>query len=1047
MKKQLKRIMSAMLAVMLVVTALFAAPASEVKAASGITEAAGHLESAYVEWAPISGASGYNVYVRSLSTSNEPYVQLDTELIRQYSGYWRADAVGLKAGCYIMKVVPVINGTPDTSKALTTSTLTVEAHDRTGFAFSKDSVTGGSGIGAYNDDGTLKSDAVVLYVTESTKNSVTMDVKTSNSASTSCTGISAIVKAMQKGYETRPVCIRLIGTVTASGMTGSGDSNNLLLKASSTDSPIQNVTIEGIGEDAVCYGFGIRCQRARSIEIRNLGIMLFGDDGIALETDNYNIWIHNNDVFYGTAGGDADQAKGDGSMDLKNDSKFITISYMHFWDSGKMSLCGMKSETGENWITYHHNWFDHSDSRHPRIRTMSVHVYNNYYDGVAKYGVGVTTGGNAFVEANYFRNCPRPMMISGQGTDVVTGGTFSGENGGMIKAYNNIILDADYLVYANAASSLSAADSKEFDAYLASTRNETVPSSYKTVKGGTSYNNFDTNGMIDVAVDASDVDAPANVPSIVTKYAGRMNNGDFSFTFDNSVDDDSYAINSELMAAVKAYTSSVKSIGGNSVAYTLPTDSVTPQEPTTQAPQETTKAPEATTQAPQETTKAPEATTQAPEETTGSSGGGSTVVEQEYVHNFTTDGKDSSFYTITGNLAEKGDVTYNGLKLTQCLKIESSTSVTFTAPKAGTLTLVFGGSTSAAGKGIKIDGTSQDINSDQILTIDLAAGSHTISKDDSIFLYYMVFAVEGEAHSHSYTATVTKAATCTEAGVKTYTCSCGHSYTEAIAATGHNYSSEWTIDVEATTTTEGSKSRHCTVCDAKTDVTVIPKVEVEEVKNGLINENGTFYYYVDGAVAADYTGLVYSGSIWWYVEKGVLNTGYTGTFTNSGGTWYIINGQLDVNYTGIRYDGTDFWYVVTGKVNTAFVGLYNYADAWWYIKDGKIQADYKGMIDYSGYTWYVAAGKVDITFTGLGLHNGVWYCVQAGKVNMNYSGLVSNGGSWWYVQNGILDTTMTGIVETGGSQWLVATGKLQSTYTGSYTYNGNTYSIVNGKVQ
>lgn len=40
----------------------------------------------------------------------------------------------------------------------------------------------------------------------------------------------------------------------------------------------------------------------------------------------------------------------------------------------------------------------------------------------------------------------------------------------------------------------------------------------------------------------------------------------------------------------------------------------------------------------------------------------------------------------------------------------------------------------------------------------------------------------------------------------------------------HNYSTEWTIDKNATCTSEGSKSHHCTVCGDKTDVTVIPKV-------------------------------------------------------------------------------------------------------------------------------------------------------------------------------------------------------------------------------
>lgn len=42
-------------------------------------------------------------------------------------------------------------------------------------------------------------------------------------------------------------------------------------------------------------------------------------------------------------------------------------------------------------------------------------------------------------------------------------------------------------------------------------------------------------------------------------------------------------------------------------------------------------------------------------------------------------------------------------------------------------------------------------------------------------------------HEHSYTETITKEPTCTEAGKKTYTCTCGHSYTEEILATGHHF--------------------------------------------------------------------------------------------------------------------------------------------------------------------------------------------------------------------------------------------------------------------
>ncbi|MBO5420425.1 MAG: Ig-like domain-containing protein [Clostridia bacterium] len=79
------------------------------------------------------------------------------------------------------------------------------------------------------------------------------------------------------------------------------------------------------------------------------------------------------------------------------------------------------------------------------------------------------------------------------------------------------------------------------------------------------------------------------------------------------------------------------------------------------------------------------------------------------------------------------------------------------------------------------------------------------------------------ATGHSYTSKVTTPATCEKAGVKTFTCSkCSKSYTEAIAALGHNYSTSYTIDVAATCEKAGSKSQHCTKCDSKQNVTAIP---------------------------------------------------------------------------------------------------------------------------------------------------------------------------------------------------------------------------------
>ncbi len=70
---------------------------------------------------------------------------------------------------------------------------------------------------------------------------------------------------------------------------------------------------------------------------------------------------------------------------------------------------------------------------------------------------------------------------------------------------------------------------------------------------------------------------------------------------------------------------------------------------------------------------------------------------------------------------------------------------------------------------------------------------------------------------------VTTEPTCTDKGVKTYTCgTCSETKTEETPANGHSHSTEWTVDLVPTCTAEGSQSHHCTVCGDKTDITVIP---------------------------------------------------------------------------------------------------------------------------------------------------------------------------------------------------------------------------------
>lgn len=648
-----------------------------------LTESKGWLESAYVKWLPLSGANSYNVYFKDANAQDSDYKKIDAMLIRKYADYFRADVVGLKAGNYIIKVVPTFDeDTEDTSKAVISASLDVKPHIREGFAFSPNSLFKTSS-GAYDDNGLLRSNAKVFYVTATTANTITADIVINNKGGVETrTGIVDILGGKEKGYDTTPMVFRLVGEVKASDITGLNSSGYIQVKGKNGYAEL-NITIEGIGDDATANGWGILVRNAGNIEIRNLGIMNFADDGISLDTKNENIWVHNCDFFYGKQGG-GDKAKGDGSLDLKENSRFITISFNHFWDSGKMSLCGMKGETTEDYASYHHNWFDHSDSRHPRVRTMTVHVYNNYYDGIAKYGVGATMGASVFVENNYFRNCKYPMLISKQGTDINNNstGTFSGEDGGMIKAFGNYMIGQNRFVDQNFSAT-------EFDAVVVSSRNEKVSDTYKTLKGGTTYNNFDIDASI---MYSYNIETPEVAKENTIKYAGRIDGGDFKWTFDNAVDDTSYDINKGLRAAVSNYTGSVISIGFGKDAETDPNPEPDPN----------------------------------PGEQTDPKG--------NMIHNFTTDGISNSFFNITGNLSKsKGSVEYNGLTLTQCLKMESSTNVSFTITKEATLMLVF--NSDFEGK-VKINDVVYNPVAG-ILVLDLEAGTYSIKKGDTTNLFYI----------------------------------------------------------------------------------------------------------------------------------------------------------------------------------------------------------------------------------------------------------------------------------------------------------------------
>lgn len=538
--------------------------------AQTITKSSGWLESAFVEWSPVAGADSYNVYYTGGGETNK---KIDEQLIRSYGTYFRADVPGIAAGSYALTVKPVTSGVE--GAGTTTQSLTVLPHDRNGFAFE-----GGRVPGGYKADGTPKTGAVILYITQNTKNTISVNI--TGATSNPCVGLQNILYGIKKGKDTRPFIIRLIGNITDMAVMEGGD-----ITIENANNANSYLTIEGVGNDAVVNGMGVRLKSASNIEVSNLGFMNCNStagDNIGMQQDNDHIWIHNNDLFYGNAGSDADQIKGDGALDNKN-STYITLSYNHFWDSGKASLLGLsENKTTDLFITYHHNWFDHSDSRHPRVRFYSAHIYNNYYDGNSKYGVGSTSGSSLFVEGNYFRNCKKPMLTSLQGTDIWSSskqindagneGTFSGEAGGTIKAFNNTF-DADiatnsmrFVAYGdsnpvyNIAGKISS--TSDFDAYLATTRDEIVPATVTSKSGGNTYNNFDTDAAF--YIKNLVIDSPADAKAKVMQYAGRVSGGDLKWTFNNSTDDTSYLVITALKNSLTDYASKMVAVQGETVA-------------------------------------------------------------------------------------------------------------------------------------------------------------------------------------------------------------------------------------------------------------------------------------------------------------------------------------------------------------------------------------------------------------------------------------------------------------------------------------------------
>ncbi|MEV8437281.1 pectate lyase [Actinosynnema sp. NPDC051121] len=201
-------------------------------------------------------------------------------------------------------------------------------------------------------------------------------------------------------------------------------------------------TIVGLGADARLVGGGLDigvpvdddltsppADAVHNVIIRNLSITGATDDLVNVQMFSHHIWIDHNDFSDGD----------DGAVDIKRGSDFVTVSWNRFHDHDKTLLLGHDDDNGAQDIgrlrvTYHHNYFDGSDQRNPRVRFgESVHVYNNYYRDNS-YGVVSAMNAGVVLEGNYFFSVNNPGRVD-----------FSGDLGRMV-ARDNILVECNHEV-------------------------------------------------------------------------------------------------------------------------------------------------------------------------------------------------------------------------------------------------------------------------------------------------------------------------------------------------------------------------------------------------------------------------------------------------------------------------------------------------------------------------------------------------------------------------------------------------------------------------
>ena len=179
----------------------------------------------------------YSVYYKLKDADDFDYVKLDDELMIADGDAFNCYVLGISAGTYKVKIEACGKITEDIF-GITLTDIEVSAQDRSGYAH----FGAANGVGAYNNDGTVKSGTKIIYVTNETKNTVTCEIN-----GTEYVGLVNILQAQYKS--STPMLIRVIGKITTNQWNYKNAPPRLSDNSNATDDFFENTFSTEYGEN------------------------------------------------------------------------------------------------------------------------------------------------------------------------------------------------------------------------------------------------------------------------------------------------------------------------------------------------------------------------------------------------------------------------------------------------------------------------------------------------------------------------------------------------------------------------------------------------------------------------------------------------------------------------------------------------------------------------------------------------------------------------------------------------------------------------------